>query len=163
MNTRHPLHCRVNTVTPKQQEVIQRSRVAQEPDKNLLPVLTTTEQLLLAFNNTSYEKRISFPEETLDEYCHEFLDNMELDKRDASQVLCRHYDQSQEAGTKKSRDEIKSQDFLCREQCQHDTPFRDGAAEKEILVVSQLWIWRIGGWFCSLSHYIFHSRYDPGV
>lgn len=55
-----------------------------------------------------------FTEQSLDEYCHNFLSDQVLDERDKSQVVSRYTE-------------------------------RYKSEPKEILVVSELWIWRFGG------------------
>lgn len=60
-------------------------------------------------------------EQSLDEYCHESLSADDLSKRNDDQVLRRYYNSSRKRG--------------------EDSRGHD----KDIVVVSLLWVWRLGG------------------
>lgn len=98
---------------------------------------------------------ISFPEQSLDEYCYEFLEKSKLDERDYDQVLCRYFknlkpDQKiEEALDKQSRQrKTLSQIFghsKMNQKIKKSNYLRKKNADCDILVVSRLWIWVFGG------------------
>lgn len=98
---------------------------------------------------------ISFPEQSLDEYCYEFLEKSKLDERDYDQVLCRYFknlnpDQKiEEALGKQSRQrKILSRIFghsKINQEIKKSNYMRKKNVDCDILVVSRLWIWVFGG------------------
>lgn len=150
MNTR-VLHSRPRTLQHQRQAPQRRGRCHQmlwnseDPDHQCCQLLDLARPLAGEMNRCveACNQRVLIPEQTLDEYCYEFLDNKELNKRDADQVVCRYTKNIKKKSCHQCRDGRQgSQGTSSCQRC-HDTTTSEDA--DEILVVSQLWIWVLGG------------------
>lgn len=101
----------------------------------------------------AYGHRVLSLEQTLDEYCYQFLskDPKELNLRDRDQVISRHLapktsDQDHEITGKRAQGDHDTQLHICEDLQDTD--------ETPILVVSNLVVWRLGGLFMSPSSHI---------
>lgn len=101
----------------------------------------------------AYGRRVLSLEQTLDEYCYQFLskDPKELNLRDRDQVISRHLapktsDQDHEITGKRPQGDRDTQLHICEDLQDPD--------ETPILVVSNLVVWRLGGLLMSPSSHI---------
>lgn len=80
-------------------------------------------------------------EQTLDQYCHDFLDDKDVNERNNDQVIRRYFNHLK----KNACEEILHTEASKTKEA------REAAKDaEEILVVSRLWIWKLGGPFSSL-------------
>lgn len=149
VNTRAPLHCRHNpTKNSKAQHrrnectksLVQRlgatgTKAGDQP--HLLPLSAMSDLW------TAYGEDVLSLEQTLDEYCHHSLKNIELYDRDHDQVLSRYLQEPKTSRKSSTGGEIPSEipDEADLSMRHHDCA-KDRAS---IVVVSNLVIWRLGG------------------
>lgn len=88
-------------------------------------------------------------EQTLDKYCHDFLDVKLVNARNSDQVIRRYF--------KHSKNKL-SEELLHTEAAKINEAVEAAKDAEEILVVSRLWIWKLGGRSEPLPHRRLRNR-----
>lgn len=157
MNTRKPLHCRVESNrqrNPRErrcqtclQGLKQDFRLQNNEEASAAEKCSRHEWHLSNLCDAK-EQQVWFPEQTLDEYCHEFLDAASLQYRDENQVVSRYF------RGKRKPNNGNATNLKNAEKDSQGLHSTDSIHNEEIVVVSQLWLWRLGGSFQPFFHLV---------
>jgi hypothetical protein len=98
------------------------------------------------------EQQALFDDKTLDDYCYEFLEENEVQRRNGDQVFSRYSKRLEKKMMGKQKDQLPNEEDR-RNSGSQQTQNAAPSKYAKMVVVSQFWVWLLGGAFhCPHNH-----------